>query len=150
MDAFDRQLLDIVQADNRRTHEDIGREIGLSPSAVRRRLTKLRDEGIIIADVSLLGPAKLGETVIISLRMETESHETYGRLQQRMLDCPEVTQCYTVCGETDFIIIGHFSDLAAYDQWAKQTLMSDDAIARYTTNVVSSRVKFSPSIPIMS
>ena len=147
MDEFDRRLLDLVQRDNRRTHENLGEELGLSPSAVRRRLKKLREDGIIVRDVSLLDPTKLGETVIILVRMAVESPQTYAALGERMTSCPEVLQCYTTTGETDFVIIAHFPTLANYDAWAKDKLMSDEAIARYTTLVSSSRVKYETRLP---
>lgn len=146
MDSFDRRLLDLVQRNNRLTYDALGDAVGLSPSAVRRRLKQLRVDGVIIADVALADPAKLAETVIISVHMKIESHETYATLSERMRDCPEVSQCYTVCGDTDFIIIAHFGNLTIYDGWAKAKLMSDPAIARYTTHVVSGRIKYDTAI----
>jgi Lrp/AsnC family leucine-responsive transcriptional regulator len=148
VDAFDRRLLALVQRDNRRTHEDLGREIGLSPSAVRRRLTQLRRDGVIAADVALLDPARLGETVILLVRMDVESPETYQTMEDRVMASPNVMQCYSVCGENDFVIVAHFPTLGDFDRWAKSSLMSDPAISRYTSHVVTGRVKYDTAIAL--
>ncbi|MGB3457468.1 MAG: Lrp/AsnC family transcriptional regulator [Litorimonas sp.] len=148
MDAFDRHLLMLVQRDNRRTHEDLGREVGLSPSAVRRRLTQLRRTGVIRADVALLDPARIGETVIVLVRMEEESPETYRAMEARVMDCPHITACYAVCGENDFVIVTHFPSVSAFDAWAKSSLMSDPAVARYTSHVVTQTLKHDTAIAV--
>ena len=52
LDEFDREILQIVQRDNRLTNAEIGERVGLSPSAVRRRLAALRDSGVEPRQVS--------------------------------------------------------------------------------------------------
>lgn len=148
LDAFDHRILDLLQRDNRRTFSAIGEAVGLSATAVRRRVARLRSEGVIVADVSLVDPARLGITVIISVRFEKESHATYEVFKKQMLDLPEVAQCYTVSGDVDFMVIAHLPDLPGYDDWIGRHLLSNPAIARSDTNIVYSRVKYETSIPI--
>lgn len=148
MDAFDRNLLNLLQDNNRLTYDDLAQRLNLSPTAVRRRAKRLRDEGIIHADVSLVDPARAGITVIVSIRFEKESHKTYEDFKTQMRNTPEVAQCYTVSGEVDFIIVAHFPDLPTYDDWVGETLLSNPAIARSDTNIVYSRVKFQTAIPV--
>lgn len=148
LDSFDKALLKLVQRDSRRTHDALAREVNLSPSAVRRRLKRLRDEGVITGEVALLSPDALGLTIIVNVRMEKESAETYGRFKSRMRDCAEVSQCYSVSGDTDFILVTHHPDMGSYDSWIAENLLSDPAIARSTSNIVYSRVKFDTALPI--
>jgi len=148
LDGFDRKLLREVQRDNLRSQSELGEVVGLSPSAVRRRLKRLREAGVILSDVSLIAPSTIGETVIIGVRMEKESAASYARFKSRMLDCPEVSQCYSVSGEVDFVIVAHMENMEAYDGWIAEHLLSDAAIARSTTNIVYSRVKFETALPI--
>ncbi|MCZ4297252.1 Lrp/AsnC family transcriptional regulator [Henriciella marina] len=148
MDGFDRRLLDLLQQDNRRTYDDLGEELGLSATAVRRRAARLREQGVIAADVSILNSDQMGISVIVSVRFEKESHATYEAFKTAMKAAPEVRQCYTVSGEVDFIVIAHFEDLPAYDDWVAETFLSNPAIARTTTNVVYRRVKFDTAIPV--
>ena len=60
LDAFDRDILKVVQGDNLLTHAQIGERVNLSPSSVRRRLTHMREQGVIAADVSIVDPTALG------------------------------------------------------------------------------------------
>ncbi|HYZ61850.1 MAG TPA: winged helix-turn-helix transcriptional regulator, partial [Acetobacteraceae bacterium] len=56
LDRFDLKLLDLVQRDNRLTSEALGDRVGLSATAVQRRLKRLREEGVIEADVAVVSP----------------------------------------------------------------------------------------------
>ncbi len=148
LDDFDRAILAIVQQDNQRTHADIGEQVNLSPSSVRRRLTRMRKEGTIAADVSLVAPDRESVTAIVRVSFQQESLEANNAFKRRMLESPEVSQCYAVSGETDFILVVHAATLADYEAWGERTLMSDPAIRRYDTHIVWSRVKFSTAIPL--
>ena len=142
VDSFDAKLLALVQRDNRQTNERLGEQVGLSPTAVRRRLRRLREDGVIVGDVSLVDPAALGITVIIRVRLEKESHATYEAFKTRMIAAEEVSQVYTVSGPEDFVVIAHLPDLPAYDRWIAENLLSDDSLARSDTNIVYNRVKY--------
>ena len=146
LDRFDHSILALMQQHNLTSHEELGLRVGLSASAVRRRLKLLRETGVIAADVSIINPEKVGISVIVSIRFEKESHATYEAFKSQLKALPEVAQCYTVSGETDFIVIGHFTDLPSYEVWISQYLLSNPAIARSDTNIVYSRVKFSTAI----
>ncbi|MEM9840930.1 MAG: Lrp/AsnC family transcriptional regulator [Pseudomonadota bacterium] len=148
LDGFDRRILSELQHDNRQAMASIGEAVGLSEPAVRRRVRRLRDDGYVIADVSLVDPQRVGITVIVSLRFEKESQVTYNQFKAEMAETAEITQCYTVTGDEDFILIGHFADMAAYDAWINERILTNPAISRSTTNVVYRRVKFETAVPL--
>ncbi len=108
----------------------------------------MREDGVIRADVALVEPSKTGISVIVQVRFEKESNATYAAFKRRMLATPEISQCYTVSGDVDFIVIGHFADLQAYDQWVEAELLADAAVARSTTNIVYRTVKFDTAVHI--
>ena len=147
LDSFDRKILGELQSNNRHSMLAIGDKVGLSEPSVRRRVSGLRKDGYIIGDVSLVDPNKLGITVIISIRFEKESQATYDAFKAEMIKTPEITQCYNVTGDEDFILIGHYPDMAAYDEWVNQRLLTNPAISRSTTNVVYRRIKFETAVP---
>ncbi|MEO1642776.1 MAG: Lrp/AsnC family transcriptional regulator [Pseudomonadota bacterium] len=148
IDEFDKRILEQLQRDNRQSMGAIGDSVGLSEPAVRRRVKRLRDAGYIIADVSLIDPQRAGITVIVSIRFEKESHQTYERFKAEMAQTPQITQCYTVTGDEDFILIGHFSDMLSYEAWINDRILSNRDISRSTTNVVYSRVKYKTAIEL--
>lgn len=148
-DRFDRRQLALLQENNLRTFDDLAAELGLSATAVRRRARLLRQNGVITRDVSIVDPANFAITVIVSIRFEKESHATYQAFKAKMKLAPEISQCYTVSGDVDFIIIGHFVDLRTYDEWVGMHLLSDPNIARSSTNVVYTHVKFETAVPML-
>lgn len=143
LDNFDLTILAIVQRDNQRSHGSIGTEVNLSASAVRRRLSAMREAGVIIADVALTDPAKRGLTFITSVTFDREDLQAYERFEETMLAEPAVAQCYSVSGDYDFILLVYAETPAAYAAWGKRVLMSNPAIGRYSTAIVWSQVKFS-------
>ena len=60
LDRIDRKLLQLVQENARLPAEKIGAAIGLSPSAVQRRLARLRDSGVITAEIAVLDAKAAG------------------------------------------------------------------------------------------
>ena len=148
LDSLDRAILRIVQQNNQRTHAQIGKEVGLSPSSVRRRLKLLRVSGVIQADVSILAPEAAGIQAIVHVSFGEESVEADDAFRQRMRESPEVTQCYAVSGDIDYVLIVHAQDLPSYEAWGKRALMSDPAIRRYDTHLVWSRVAFTTEVPL--
>ena len=59
LDAFDRKILEQYQHDTRIPAETIGAAVGLSATAVQRRLKRLRENGVILAEIAVLSPAAL-------------------------------------------------------------------------------------------
>ena len=146
LDDFDRELLALVQRDNQRTHADLGEEVGLSASSVRRRLARLRSSGVIEADVAIVNPDKERITVLVTVVFQRESLEADRDFKRRMREAPEVSQCYSVAGGLDFVLVVHAEDLAAYEAWGEETLMADPWIRRYDSHIDWSRVKFSTAV----
>jgi Lrp/AsnC family transcriptional regulator, leucine-responsive regulatory protein len=148
LDGFDHAILALVQRDNQQTHALIGGAVGLSPSAVRRRLARLRSEGVIEADVSLVDPAALGLTFIVSVRFAREAPDRIAAFKARMRAEPAVSQCYSVAGEADFILMVHAATAAACEAWGERTLMADPDVERYSSTLVWSRVKFAAAVEV--
>jgi len=148
LDNFDRAILWELQRDNRQSNAKIGAAVGLSEPAVRRRVRSLRNAGLIVADVSLVDPDRLGITVAVLVRFEKESQHTYDAFKRQIAKTPQIAQCYTVTGDEDFLLIGHFTDMAAYDAWVNAELLTNAAISRSTTHVVYRRTKFETAIPL--
>ncbi|MEM6785691.1 MAG: Lrp/AsnC family transcriptional regulator [Bacteroidota bacterium] len=149
LDSLDRALLTELQADNQQTHAQLGAKVGLSASSVRRRVTALRERGVIEAEVAVLAPEAVGVQAIVFVTFGEESIDGDDSFRQRMRAAPEVQQCYSVAGDVDYVLVVHAPDLASYEAWGKRVLMADPTIRRYDTHLVWSRIKFSTAIPLV-
>lgn len=150
LDELDRKILARYQGDTRVTAERIGEEVGLSTAAVHRRLKRLRDDGVIEAEVAVLDRDALGAplTCVVTVDVDREGRSDIDRFAARMRACPMVQQCYYVTGHTDFIMIVTAADIAAYEAFTRDHLQSDDNVRGFTTYVVLQRVKTGLAIPV--
>jgi len=143
IDEFDEKILKIVQQNNRTPSEKIAARIGLSASAVQRRLQRLRKEGVIQADVSIVSTALKGKTIsaVIGVTLEKEHTVILNEFRNKILSAPEVTQCYFVTGEVDFILIISVGDMSEYEAFAQKFLTDNPNVKSYVTNIVINEVK---------
>lgn len=150
LDAFDLRILAAHQSDTRVSAEAIGLDIGLSTAAVHRRLKRLREEGVIEAEVAVLSAAALGHplTLVVSVDIEREGLVEIDRFKARMRALPQVQQCYYVTGEADFMLVVVSPDLATYERFTRAHLLSDPNVKRFTTNAVLEPVKRGYAVPI--
>ena len=108
IDSFDKSILRLLQQNNRLTADDLAEKVGLSSSAVQRRLKRLRSEKIIEADISIISPTVAGieVTCIVDVSLERGTSQALEKFKSSMLKCKEVAQCYYVTGSADFILVG--------------------------------------------
>jgi len=147
IDAFDKEILDIVQGDNQLSHSEIGQRVNLSASSVRRRLIRLRQSGVILGNVSLTDPNRYGSTFIVNVWFGAGGKENDQVFREQMIADPCVSQCYSVSGEFDYVLVVHSKTPEEQEKWAEHALMANPAIHRYSTCLVWSRTKFSTKIP---
>jgi Lrp/AsnC family leucine-responsive transcriptional regulator len=150
MDAFDRKLLALVQENNRLTAEQLGERVGLSPSACQRRLKRLRDTGVIEADIAVVSPEAVGRslTMIVEVSLEREHPHIIDAFKKSMRATPEVMQCYYVTGEADFIIVLTARDMKSYERFTQQFFFDNPQVRRFRTFVVMDRTKVGLGVPL--
>jgi DNA-binding Lrp family transcriptional regulator len=149
LDGLDRRLLECLQADNARTYEELGRRIGLSSTAVLRRVRRLRDIGVIKHQVAVLDPVKAGvgltAIVQVSLRNEVITNRGFG---QRLAAHSAVSQCYYVTGSADFVFIAHFVGMSDFQEFADRHLDRNKEVRRFVTQIVLRSDKRSLTLPM--
>lgn len=150
LDAFDRRILARVQSDCHRPAESIAAEIGLSASAVQRRLRRLRERGVIRAEVALLDAAALGAglTLIAGIGFEREHYAALARLRALLAPEPAVQQAYSTTGDNDLVVILRVADMPAYDRLCARWMAQVPQIGRITTQVVIEPLKVGLALPV--
>ena len=94
LDEFDHRLLELLQRDSAATLTALGEAVGLSASAVQRRITRYRRDGLM-REVAVLDSTLLGTTTLatVLVAMERESAKLHAAFHARMRAAPEVQQC---------------------------------------------------------
>jgi len=149
-DEFDKQLLRMLQQNNRLTADELAAAVNLSPSAVQRRLKRLRDEKIIEADVSIISPAVMGIgiTCVVDIVLEEGTSRALEKFKATMRKCSEVMQCYYVTGTYDFVILVNTKDMQHYEEFTRKWLMDNPNVRHFYTHVVMDKVKVGYSVAI--
>lgn len=150
LDRFDRALLRIVQTDASLTAESVAERVGLSASAVQRRLQRLKAEGAILGQFALVDPAKVGRPTffVASLQIERERPELLERLRRWLADEERIQQIFYVTGEADFILVVTAPDVETYDRLMQRLLSENENVRRFTTNVALAVPKRTLFVPI--
>jgi DNA-binding Lrp family transcriptional regulator len=150
LDEFDREILRRVQLDARITSEDIGARIGLSAAAVQRRLKRLRESGVILAEVALVDPQAVGQamTFIVGVELERERPDVLAIFRSAARADPNVQQCYYVTGVADFMLVVIARDMPEFESFTRRLLFDNANVRRFTTNVVMARDKVGLSVPV--
>lgn len=150
LDEYDKALLRLLQQNNRLTTEQLSEAVNLSQSAVQRRLTKLRNEKIIEADVAIVSPqaAGIGTSCVVDVVLHEGSSKAIDEFKRAMKSCSEVAQCYYVTGTYDFVLIVHTRDMAHFEAFSKKHLMDNTNLKHFYTHVVMDKVKVSYNIAL--
>jgi len=151
LDRFDRVLLDAVQRDDSRTAESIAREVPLSPSAIARRLRRLRAEGWVARTIALLSPrlthSRLRAVVMVQLS-EHADRPGKERLERRLREADEVQFVYEIAGPHDFVVLFDCANMAEFNESAEALFASSPTVRRYETQFVKREVKFAPFVQV--
>jgi DNA-binding Lrp family transcriptional regulator len=150
LDRFDRKLLTLVQRDAGQTADALAEQVGLSASAVLRRLKRLRETGVILGEIAVVDPLKTGKPnfFLAALEIERERPELIARLRQWMAVEEQIQQVYYVTGTADFVLVVVAPDVGAYDALMSRLMADNPNVRRFTTNVALGVGKRGLFVPI--
>jgi DNA-binding Lrp family transcriptional regulator len=150
LDSFDRRLLNLLQKDADQTAERLAEQIGLSPSAIQRRLRRLRETGVIVRDTVLVDPASVGDPTffVVSLQLKSERPELLAQLRGWLAGEEQVQQAFYVTGEIDFVLVVTAREARSYEAFMARMLTENPNIRRFTTSVALGLVKRGLTIPV--
>ncbi|THF53127.1 Lrp/AsnC family transcriptional regulator [Flavobacterium supellecticarium] len=150
LDKFDLAILKVLQKDNLTPQRTIGESIGLSAAAVQRRIKRMRETGVISADITVINREKVGRmiTLFVEVKMDSEKIELIDQAKNSFRSAPEVQQCYYVTGETDFVLVIVTPSMYDYEQLTRRLFFSNKNIKSFRTIVTLDIVKEGLEIPL--
>lgn len=150
MDKIDRKILHHVQQNNQLTHSELSELVGLSATSVQRRLTKLRADKIITADISVVDPSAVGRPLmmLVSVELARERTDIIDRFKRSVKSSAEVMSAYYVTGETDFLLIVSAKDMADYEAFTREFFYDNPDIKGFKTSVVMDMIKATFNLPM--
>jgi DNA-binding Lrp family transcriptional regulator len=104
VDEIDHRLLALLQEDGRRTYSDMAGIVGLSVAAVKRRVDRLQEIGVIIGFTAQVDHAKLGWGVEAFTELRYAGTTGVADIVATATTVPEVQAVYTIAGDPDALV----------------------------------------------
>ncbi len=154
LDAVDRRILRALQLDGRMTYDVLAQQVGLSPSAVLRRVRRLESDAVLVGYVALVSPERVGLALTAYLNVRLEKHTE--RHKRNPMDVfraavqawPEVVECAALTGDMDYLLRVVVEDMAHYARFVMDTLLKHPSVQDCKTSFVLDRVKNTTALPV--
>ena len=148
-DRSDMEILRVLLEDSRKTLQEIGAVVGLSPTTCWSRIKKLERAGVIRRYTIDVDNALLGwrDSVIVHLTLESHTDETLYEFGRVLATIPEVLQAYLVSGDCDYYIRIAVRDTRDYERLLREKLYKIPGI-RHSKSSFVLRVLKETSVPV--
>src|SRR3954471_18929564 len=137
IDGIDRQIIALLRDDARRSFQDIGSRVALSAPAVKRRVDRLRRDGVIRGFTTLIDPGRFGWHAMAIVELTTEGRFSADDVKTAVSGHPAVAPPYTVAGQASAILVVRAEDTVHLEK-VLERLRETPAIIRTRTAVVLS------------
>lgn len=150
MDSIDKKLLQLLQADTKKTTKELSLKLNLSVTAVYERIKKLEREGIIDKYVVLLNRNKInkGFVVFCHLKLLQHTKEFINQFEKEVVKLDEVLECFHVSGDYDYILKICVKDMEEYREFMVTKLTTLQHIGSTHSTFMIGEVKNSTSFTL--
>ena len=150
LDQTDLKILRILQQNARLTNKELAAQVNLSTTPVFERLKRLERKGYIKKYVAVLDAEKLnrGFIVFCNVKMRRLSKEIARDFMERMLNIPEVTECYNISGQFDYMLKIHAPDMRYYQEFVLNQLGTIENLGSLESTFVMDTVKLEYGIGV--
>lgn len=150
LDEADRRLLRAMQRDASISQAELAEAAGVSPSLVSRRLSRLKEAGVLRAVVGLVDPERAGVTcsAIIRVRLRDHSVANVRAFRDLVTGMEEVTLCVMLTGEADYLMKIVARDLPHFQEIVQSKLLRCAAIAHMESSIVLEHLKDTTELPL--
>ena len=135
LDKTDLQILRVLQNNSRLTTKELAAKVNLSPTPVFERVKRLEANGYIKKYVAVLDPAKL-------------TRDIAAEFTRIVREIPEVTECYNISGDYDYLLKIHAPDMKYYQEFIINVLGTIESMGSLMSTFVMDEVKHEYGIPL--
>ncbi|MFI7639346.1 Lrp/AsnC family transcriptional regulator [Nonomuraea sp. NPDC049400] len=146
MDGIDRAIIAELQRDGRLTNVELANRVGLTTGPCLRRVQRLEAEGVIRGYRAVIDPAAVGRSceVLVDLTLDAQDAETVERFEQSLAQAEEVIELRRLFGSPDYFVRVAVADLAAYETFLSQHVMTIPRVRSISSRFTMKNVKPAP------
>ena len=150
LDQTDKKLLQLLQAESKRTNKDLANRLNLSVTAVYERIRKLEKSGVISKYVALVAPEKVEKSFLAFCQIKLVQHTKTNVVdfESEVTKLTEVLECFHVSGEYDYILKVMVKDMQAYREFMLNKLTALKHIGSTQSTFVISPVKSTTALTL--
>jgi Lrp/AsnC family transcriptional regulator, leucine-responsive regulatory protein len=150
LDKTDISLLKLLQEDSLQTTKELANKLHLTPTPIHERIKKLQKEGYIKKYVALLDREKLNKGLLVFCHVSLKQHEKEigKKFVKDVLSLKEVTECYNVSGDYDFMLKVMVKDMPEYQNFIMNKLGSIENIGNTHSMFVMGEIKNTTALPL--
>lgn len=150
MDDMDRKILAVLQTDSSLSVAEMAEKVGLSHTPFWRRLKRLEKDGVILEKVSILDAKKLGLniTVFANIKLRQHDEETLEAFERDVAAFPEVMECYSMSGETDYVVRALVGSIEEYERLLKRRLLHLPGVVAINSHFALKCIKLTTKLPL--
>ena len=136
LDEIDAGILRVLEASGRASNQEIGDRVGLSPSAVSRRIQTLESAGVILGYKAIVDDSRLGRgmTVFMRVTLERQSATALSTFETAVQKAGSISFCHLVAGQYDYLLQVKTADISQWERLYRETLSTLPGIARLESN----------------
>jgi len=150
LDDLDRRILNALQDDAAQTNQQLAARVHASAPTCLRRVRHLLDAGVIVRQVALLAPEKLGPSLsaIVEITLDLQGDEKQVEFEQLVAGEAAVQQCYRVSPGPDFVLMVQVADMPAYHTLAHRLFAGHKNVRNVRSYFSIHRSKFDTRIAV--
>lgn len=146
----DRRLLNELQRDATRNQSELAELVGMSRTSCWRRIRDFEEAGLIERQVALLDPKVAGFNIQVLLLVAMTEHTDENRqsFERHVSLLPEVTECFSVSGDRDYVLHVVVKDMDTYNEFLNSQVLKHSAVRSASSTFVLRRVKYTTVLPL--
>lgn len=116
LDTIDKKLINLLQVDSKQTTKQLSLQLNLSVTAIYERIKKLEKEKIIKKYVAIINKNKIEKSFLVfcHIKLIQHSKEYVTTFEREVLKLEEVSECFHVSGDYDYILKIYVKDMDSY------------------------------------
>jgi DNA-binding Lrp family transcriptional regulator len=146
VDTIDRKIVALLCEDARRSFADVGAVVSLSAPAVKRRVDRLRAEGVITGFTAVVSPDALGWTTEAFIELYCAGRTSPREIQAAVRRVPEVVGAYTVSGGADALVHVRAASISHLEE-VLERLRAEPFVTQTESMIVLSSLVERPGLP---
>ena len=150
LDTIDKKLINLLQQDSKQTTKQLSLQLNLSVTAVYERVKKLENQKIIEKYVAIINKNKIEKSFLVfcHIKLIQHSKEYVTTFEREVLKLEEVSECFHVSGDYDYILKVYVKDMDTYRDFVVTKLTAIKYIGSTHSTFTIEQVKNTTAIKL--